>query len=152
MAVQDSAFEWLVRVYYEDTDAGGLVYHARYLQFMERARTEWLRALGFEQQRLREEQGVLFAVRKMSLDFVRPARFDQALRVTAAVSGAGRASIDFAQQVLDADDGAVCCRAAVNVACLDAARMRPARIPSVVRDALGTADDAAFKGDKVHGL
>jgi acyl-CoA thioester hydrolase len=152
MAVQDPAFEWLVRVYYEDTDAGGVVYHARYLHFMERARTEWLRALGFEQQRLRDEQGVLFAVRKMTLDFVRPARFDQALRVTAAVSGAGRASIDFAQQVLNAEDGAVYCRAAVNVACLDAERLRPMRIPGAIRDALGSNDAPALKGDSVHGL
>lgn len=151
MAVKDSAFEWLVRVYYEDTDAGGVVYHARYLHFMERARTEWLRALGFEQQQLRNEQGILFAVRKMTLDFVRPARFDQLLKVTAMVSARGRASIDFAQQVLDAGDGALCCRAAVNVACIDAARLRPRRLPAVLEAVLEPAGAVVADGGVADG-
>lgn len=151
MAVKDSAFEWLVRVYYEDTDAGGLVYHARYLHFMERARTEWLRALGFEQQQLRDERGILFAVRKMTLDFVRPARFDQLLRVTAMPTARGRASIEFAQQVLDAGDGAVCCRATVNVACIDAARLRPTRIPGALGAVLEPADAVVVDGGVAHG-
>jgi len=134
----DPGFEWSLRVYYEDTDAGGVVYHARYLHFMERARTEWLRALGFDQHRLRTEQGILFAVRRTSIDFVRPARLDQALRVTARASGNGRASLDFSQQVLDAESGSLCCKATVNVACIDAVRMRPRRLP----EALGAALDA----------
>jgi acyl-CoA thioester hydrolase len=151
MTPEDSVFEWPVRVYYEDTDAGGVVYHARYLQFMERARTEWLRALGFEQQRLREEQGVLFAVRRMALEFVRPARFDQSLTVTAVVTGCGRASIDFAQQVVDAADGALCCRATVNVACLEASRLRPVRIPQAMQDALVPGDAGAAAGVRSDG-
>jgi acyl-CoA thioester hydrolase len=148
----DSGFEWRLRVYYEDTDAGGVVYHARYLHFMERARTEWLRALGFDQQRLRAEQGVLFAVRRMSLAFVQQARLDQALTVTATLSGRGPASIDFSQQVLDAESGRPCCRATVNVACLDAARLRPTRLPESMQDALEMLDHGNSHGAMAHGL
>ncbi len=152
MSPQAPAFEWPVRVYYEDTDAGGVVYHARYVQFLERARTEWLRSLGFEQARLRREQGILFAVRKLSLDFVRPACLDQALRVTLALGDRRRACIDFEQQVLDANDGLVCCRAQVNVACIDAERMRPMRIPEELLNALSPTADALANGDFAHGL
>lgn len=125
-----------VRVYYEDTDAGGVVYHARYLHFMERARTEWLRALGFEQDRLRDEAGVLFAVRRLDIGFLYPARFNDRLRVETAVTGHGRASLDFAQAVLREDDAHACCRATVNIACLDAERLRPARIPEDLMTAI----------------
>lgn len=148
----EPGFEWRLRVYYEDTDAGGVVYHARYLHFMERARTEWLRALGFDQDRLRAEQGILFAVRRMSLDFVRPARLDQSLRVTVEVSGSGRASLDFAQQVLDANSGDLCCKADVNVACIHAARMRPTRIPDHLTTALAELGLAGRNGAIAHGL
>jgi acyl-CoA thioester hydrolase len=130
------AFHWPVRVYYEDTDAGGVVYHARYLHFMERARTEWLRAIGFEQTRLRSEHDVLFAVRRMDLQFVSPARFNEELLVTTRLTGNGRASIDFEQQVLRADGHSPCCRATVNVACLDAGRFRPTGIPHAILNAL----------------
>ena len=76
-----SAFEWPVRVYWEDTDAGGVVYHARYLQFLERARTEWLRSCGYEQGHLSESIDMVFAVRNMNLDFLRPAKLDDLLTV-----------------------------------------------------------------------
>ncbi len=152
MSPQAPVFEWPVRVYYEDTDAGGVVYHARYLQFFERARTEWLRALGFEQTRLRREQGILFAVRAMTLDFVRPACLDQALRVTLSVDAARRASIAFEQRILDADAGHVCCRAQVTIACLDAERLRPTRLPEDVLRALAPFTDRLANGDIAHGL
>lgn len=156
MSPQAPAFEWPVRVYYEDTDAGGVVYHARYLHFLERARTEWLRSLGFEQARLRREQGILFAVRKMTLEFVRPASLDQALRVTVALEGQGRASIDFEQQVLNAADGHLCCRARVNVACIDAVRLRPMRIPdrflNAIRPTVEAASNGDANGDITHGV
>jgi acyl-CoA thioester hydrolase len=152
-SIQAPPFQWPVRVYYEDTDAGGVVYHARYLHFMERARTEWLRNLGFEQDRLRSEQGVLFAVRKMTLDFVRPARFNQELCVSSRIIGNGRASIDFAQQVVDAADDHVYCRGTVNVACLDATRLRPARIPSIILQALMPSLNVVENGGgRAHGL
>ena len=126
------AFLWPVRVYFEDTDAGGVVYHATYLNFLERARTEWLRALGFEQDRLRDEQGVLFVVRRMGIEFRGSARFNDQLTVSAALTGRGRASLDFAQSVVRDADGVVCIRASINIACVDAVRMRPARIPEAI--------------------
>ncbi len=129
-SVADSpTFHWPVRVYYEDTDAGGVVYHANYLLFMERARTEWLRVLGFEQDVLRREAGVQFSVRRADIDYLRPARFNDLLTVTVALTGVGGASLDLAQEVVREADGVVCCRSAVQVACVDAATLRPARIP-----------------------
>lgn len=125
-------FRWPLRVYYEDTDAGGVVYHAQYLNFMERARTEWLRALGFEQDRLRSELSILFVVRRCEIAFLRPARFNDRLTLTASLTGRGRASLNFAQAVLREDDGDTCCRAEVNVACVDIERMRPVRIPEAI--------------------
>ena len=124
-----ATFTWPVRVYYEDTDAGGVVFYANYLKFMERARTEWLRSLGFEQDVLRERDGLLFAVRRAEVDYVRPARFNDALTVTLDVVHVGGASLDFAQEVLRDGDAAVCCRGRVKVACIQERTLRPSRIP-----------------------
>lgn len=126
-------FRWPVRVYYEDTDAGGVVYHSNYLKFMERARTEWLRALGFSQQRLREEQGILFVVTDMALRFQRPARFDEQLDVITRIKNMNAASLNFMQTINNANNEPVC-EAAVTVACLDAAGMKPRRIPATVKE------------------
>jgi acyl-CoA thioester hydrolase len=128
-AEDSKGFTWPVRVYYEDTDAGGVVFYANYLRFMERARTEWLRSLGFEQDELRERAGVLFAVRHAALDFVSPARFNELLRVSVEISRRGGASLDFIQEVRRAADGALCCRGLVKVACVSADTLRPNRIP-----------------------
>lgn len=122
-------FTWPVRVYYEDTDAGGVVFYANYLRFMERARTEWLRSLGFEQDALREREGNLFVVRGVSIEYLRPARFNDLLQVTLGLARCGRAGLDFAQEVRRDGDGAVCCRALVKVACVSADGFRPRRIP-----------------------
>lgn len=116
-------FIWPVRVYYEDTDHGGVVFYANYLKFMERARTEWLRALGFEQDRLIEEEGLIFAVRSVQLTYHRPARFNDSLEVSARVIKFGRASIDFEQQVRRGDE--VLCEGVVRLATLDAKSFRP---------------------------
>ncbi len=89
----EPGFSLPVRVYYEDTDSGGVVYYANYLKFMERARTEWLRSLGFEQDALREREGVIFAVRRAEIDYRKPAVFNDLLTVTADLSGSGRASL-----------------------------------------------------------
>ena len=97
-------FQWQVRVYYEDTDSGGVVYYANYLRFMERARTEWMRALGFEQDRLIREDGILFAVRAASLEFLQPARFNDLLSVSLDVVQRGRASLTFKQDVARCTD------------------------------------------------
>jgi acyl-CoA thioester hydrolase len=116
-----------VRVYWEDTDAGGVVYHAQYLAFLERARSEWLRALGRQQERMREELDIVFAVRSMRIDFRAPARLDDALDVTAALRDCRRASLVFAQSIRRGD--ALLLDAEVRVAALSAATFRPRPIP-----------------------
>lgn len=125
-------FIWPVRVYYEDTDSGGVVYYANYLKFMERARTEWLRSLGFEQDRLIEEENVIFAVRHVEADFLSPARFNDALVATAVISEQRRASLTFRQEIKRETDNRVLCRGEVKVACLDAKRMRPIALPDAL--------------------
>lgn len=135
-----STFFWPVRVYYEDTDAGGVVYYANYLRFMERARTERLRSLGVEQHALNRDQGVLFAVRSVQVEFLKPARLDDALRVTADVAECRRASLVFDQAVHHADDaGRVFCTASVRIVCLDAERLRPRPIPDFILQELDRA-------------
>ncbi|MDX1512946.1 MAG: tol-pal system-associated acyl-CoA thioesterase [Gammaproteobacteria bacterium] len=124
-------FSWPVRVYYEDTDAAGLVYYANYPKFMERARTEWLRALGFEQTFLRDEYGIVFAVSKMEIEFLKPARFNDSLSVTVEVDRAGRVSIDLLQRVFRGPEELVC-RADVRIACVEADTMRPCGMPAAV--------------------
>ena len=122
-------FGWPVRVYYEDTDSGGVVYHTNYLKYMERVRTEFLRARGFEQDELLHRYGIIFAVHSLTVDFLKPARFNDLLRVTARVGGHGRASVVFTQAILRDTQNTVLCRAQVKVACLDSARFRPTPIP-----------------------
>jgi len=133
-----SVFEWPVRVYYEDTDAGGVVYNANYLKFLERARTEWLRSLGFSQERLKHERAILFAVRKVKIDYLQPARLDDELLVETAVARIGRASLSFSQ-LIQRDPDAVLCRAQVNVACLDSDDLRPKAIPDPVLEKINNA-------------
>jgi acyl-CoA thioester hydrolase len=135
------AFSWPIRVYYEDTDAGGVVYHAAYLKFMERGRTEWLRALGFEQDNLCNALGVLFVVRRMDIAFKVSARFNDLLTVNVDLCGRGGASLNFVQTVVRDADRTVCCSAGVNVVCVDAARMRPKRIPEDILEAIGSEID-----------
>ena len=121
-------FHWPVRVYYEDTDSGGVVYYANYLKFMERGRTEWLRSLGFEQDRLAHELGLIFAVTEVDVRYLRPARFNDALTVTARVIERGRASLRFEQSVRRGED--VLCEGRIRIASLDAAGFRPRAIPA----------------------
>lgn len=130
-------FVWPVRVYYEDTDAGGVVYHAQYLKFLERARTEWLRAAGLEQDRLAAEYGIVFAVTRAELRFLAPARFNEALGVSVEPARSGRVRIAFAQRVFRAaapDEPLVTAR--VEVACVDRSRFRAAPIPEFVHETL----------------
>ncbi len=124
-------FLWPVRVYYEDTDSGGVVYYANYLRFMERARTEYLRSLGFEQDDLARDEGIIFAVRSVSAEYHKPARFNDMLQVSARITDLGKASVSFAQEVRRAaDDEITLCTATVRIACLDAASLRPRPIPA----------------------
>jgi acyl-CoA thioester hydrolase len=122
-------FVWPVRVYYEDTDAGGVVFYANYLRFMERARTEWLRHLGYEQDVLAQDEGVLFVVRRAAVDYRYPARFNDLLEVTVEVVERGGASLGFRQEVRRQSDGQLCCSGLVEAACVRAATLRPSRIP-----------------------
>ncbi|MBK1720419.1 tol-pal system-associated acyl-CoA thioesterase [Thiocystis violacea] len=126
----ETVFDWPVRVYYEDTDAAGVVFYANYLRFLERGRTEWLRDLGFEQDVLREREGVVFAVSRVDLSYLIPARFNDRLIVRSRLARQGGASLEFEQEVLRVEDQAVCCRGHVKVVCLDAAAMRPRRMPA----------------------
>jgi acyl-CoA thioester hydrolase len=121
-------FSWPIRVYWEDTDAGGVVYHAGYLRFLERARSEWLRARGIDQQQLREATGIGFVVRDMQIGFMAPARLDDELLATVAVERLRPASMAFAQSI-ERRDGTVLVRATVRAACVDIAAMRPRPLP-----------------------
>ena len=126
-------FSWPVRVYWEDTDAGGIVFYANYLRFFERARTEWLRSLGVNQRELRETSGGMFVVGGVELGYHRPARLDDRIEVTASVAELGRASLVLAQQawLLDGEVRAqLLCEGRIRIGWVDAAQMKPARIPS----------------------
>lgn len=116
-----------IRVYFEDTDAGGVVYHARYLHFLERARTEWLRDLGFEQDKLRDTLGILFVVHRMELDFLAAARFNELLEVHTKLADCKRVSMIF-EQVIERNNNPLC-RARVQIACVDAQVFKPRPIP-----------------------
>ncbi len=135
-----SVFEHPIRVYWEDTDAGGIVFYANYLKFFERARTEWLRALGVSQQALRNETGGMFVVSETSVKYHRPAKLDDQLRVTASLAEAGRASLVIAQQAwLTHDAGApdtLLCEGTIRIGWVDASSLKPARIPSSVLERL----------------
>lgn len=128
-------FHWPVRVYYEDTDAAGVVYYANYLKFMERARTEWLRDLGLEQEALARETGIRFAITRAEVDFLAPARLDDALLVTVAVVEQRRVSLTMAQEIQRGEQLLI--RGLIRVACLDGG-FRPTRLPEKLVQALGT--------------
>jgi acyl-CoA thioester hydrolase len=132
------AFTWPVRVYWEDTDAGGVVYHARYLHFFERARSEWLRAAGIGQDELRAVRGIVFVVHRMDLRFNRPARLDDLLDATVAPHDLRGASFHVDQALHREPDAAPLVEARVRLACIDAASFRPRPIPSDLIDEMTT--------------
>ncbi|MBW8363952.1 MAG: tol-pal system-associated acyl-CoA thioesterase [Rhizobium sp.] len=131
------AFVWPVRVYWEDTDAGGVVYYANYLKFMERARSEWLRAFGFEQDVLHDETGVVFVVRRVEIDYLSPARFNEQLGVSVVLHEAGRASLSVRQELMHGSTRLA--EAVVTLACVDAIRFKPVKIPEPILQALAPA-------------
>lgn len=131
-----ASFTLPVRVYFEDTDAGGVVYYANYLKFCERARTDWLRAIGFEQGRLAAEQGVVFVVRSVKADYRQPAVLDDMLDVVSRVSRLGRASLIFDQQIQR--EGQPIFDAQITIACIDSTAKRAIPIPPAVRDQFAT--------------
>jgi len=130
-----TAFALPVRVYYQDTDAGGVVFHGRYLSFFERARTEWLRHLGFDVRQLAEHDGVLFIVRELRVSYLRPAQVDDLLTVTAAVQNLGRAQFTLDQRVLRGAD--LLAQGSVNLACVSVQELKPARVPLRLYGVLG---------------
>jgi acyl-CoA thioester hydrolase len=130
-------FRLPVRVYYEDTDAAGVVYYANYLRFMERARTEWLRALGYEQMAL-ALQGIAFAARSVTVDYLKPARLDDALEVVSSIVSLGRAQLVFAQRI-ERKDGAgdeLLVDASMRIACFDPVRMKATPMPHDIHEKL----------------
>jgi len=129
-----TVFEHPIRVYWEDTDAGGIVFYANYLKFFERARTEWLRALGIGQHALREATGGMFVVSETTVKYHRPAKLDDQLRVTATLAEGGRASLVIAQQAWLGET--LLCEGTIRIGWVDAATMKPARIPSSVLERL----------------
>ncbi|MBI3898300.1 MAG: tol-pal system-associated acyl-CoA thioesterase [Gammaproteobacteria bacterium] len=132
------AFILPVRVYYEDTDAGGVVYHSNYLKFMERARTEWLRSLGFELDELAQREGALFVVRSANVEFLRPARFNELVNVTVTLSKRRSASFTLMQQIRRADEPL--CEGEIRIVCLDVSSFTPRPLPDAVAARLDGAN------------
>lgn len=132
--IKATAFHWPLRVYYEDTDAAGVVYYANYLKFFERARTEWLRAAGFEQTALRDEYGVVFVVRALAVEYALPAQFNDALEVSVTVNAVRGSVIELAQTVCR--DGVALVTAAVKIACVNTPSFKPVRIPKPIVEKL----------------
>ena len=145
-------FSWPVRVYYEDTDSGGVVYYANYLKFMERARTELLRSMGYEQDQLQQELGIIFAVHSANIQYKKPARFNDELNVFTSITHIGKASINFKQSIYlgDSDEltaqsgpsadtsGVLLSEAEIKIACLDAKKFTPRSMPSFITQKITT--------------
>jgi acyl-CoA thioester hydrolase len=137
MIIAAPSFSHPVRIYWEDTDAGGLVYYANYLKFFDRARTEWLRELGFGQQRLRDEQGLMWVVADANVRYLQPARLDDELDVTVALSAAARATLTLTQSALRGPT--ILADGRITLACVAAGSFRPRRIPQAILDALASS-------------
>jgi acyl-CoA thioester hydrolase len=129
-------YRFAIRVYWEDTDAAGIVFYANYLKFFERARSEWLRSLGFEQEALRRDAGIAFVVSETSVRYLRPARLDDVLSVSVEVRHLGQASLEIAQQAMRADE--LLAEATIRIGCVELGTFRPCRIPNDIRDSLPT--------------
>jgi acyl-CoA thioester hydrolase len=136
-----SVFSWAARVYWEDTDGGGIVYYANYLRFLERARTEWLRSLGHSQRELAQTPGILFAVSGLSVEYRRPARLDDELTIICQPSSERAAVLRFLQRIYRTGgagrtDGDLLVEADVRVVCVDARTLKPRRLPDFLVSAL----------------
>lgn len=128
--MDDSVFRWPLRVYYEDTDAQGVVYYANYFRFLERARTEWLRSLGVDQVRMMYEERKIFVVVSTEAEFIAPARFNDEIVVTAGLAGLARATFDIEQEIFRGTRRLL--RSSVKVALLDADTLKPQRVPATL--------------------
>ena len=134
-------FTWTIRVYYEDTDTGGIVFYANYLKFFERARTEWLRTAGVGQEALAQEMGMMFVVRNTALDYHAPARLDDELNISVTVERLGAASVQFFQEAWrETTTGRQrLCSGRIKIACVDTQTLRPGAIPASVIDRIKTS-------------
>jgi acyl-CoA thioester hydrolase len=133
------SFSHPVRIYWEDTDAGGVVFYANYLKFFERSRTEWLRALGFGQQQMRDELGLMFVVTDTQVRYLQPARLDDELTVTVKLAAAARATLTLAQAALRG--ATLLADSRITLACVEAGSFRPKRLPKSILDALASQPD-----------
>ena len=131
MSDGNPSFSWPIRVYYEDTDGGGVVYHANYLKFMERARSEWLRSLGFEQTELRTVSGVLFVVREVHLKYIKPACYNDMLEVVTHLEKTGRCLLSFKQIIRRGEE--VLVEAEIELVSVQAERFEPVAMPESMR-------------------
>ena len=138
--LSNQTFNWSIRVYYEDTDSGGVVYHSNYLNFMERARTEWLRHLGFEQTYIRDELNVIFVVHNMQIIFKKPAKFNDMLTITCELHKVGHSSFEFLQTISVNQpvlgERNVLVEAQVKLACVNALTFKPVGIPEQIKSAI----------------
>lgn len=134
-------FTWPVRVYYEDTDAGGIVFYANYLKYFERARTEWLRACGVDQSHLADSDGLIFVVKNTALDYQAPARLDDLLTIASRIERLGRASIEFVQEAWR--DDVLLATGQIRVGCVERRALKPAAIPAPVLAALRLGPNVA---------
>jgi len=128
-----SEFSWRTRVYWEDTDGGGVVYHANYLRFLERARTEWLRSLGHAQSQLLQERGIAFVVAGVHIDYRKPARLDDELTITCTTRREGSTVVIFLQKIYGQSPAELVAEAQVRVVCVDTRKFRPTRLPDFLR-------------------
>ena len=130
----NDTFRWPLRVYYEDTDTGGVVYYANYLKFFERARTEWLRSVGIGQQLMTSQENVMFVVKRTSIDYHAPAKLDDQLEISVRIEKLGRASVNFMQEAWRTDDRSreLLCSGRIRVGCVHAQALRPSPIPAAV--------------------
>ena len=128
------SFDWPIRVYYEDTDAGGIVFFANYLKFFERARTEWLRACGIDQHKLAEENGVVFIVSETAVQYRTPARLDDVLTIASRIERVGKASVEFVQEARRGDT--LLAVGTIRIGCVELATLKPVVLPASVADGL----------------
>ena len=132
--VSNQNFNWPIRVYYEDTDSGGVVYHSNYLNFMERARTEWLRQLGFEQTYLKDTLNIIFVVHSMQIAFKKPAKFNDMLTITCELHKVGHSSFEFLQKIIFNQQ--TLAEAQVKLACVNALTFKPVGIPEPIKSTM----------------
>ncbi|HDK37754.1 MAG TPA: tol-pal system-associated acyl-CoA thioesterase [Thiolapillus brandeum] len=133
-------YRFPVRVYYEDTDAAGIVYYANYFRFMERARTEWLRELGFEQDEVRQQHGVVFVVRSATANYRAPAKFNDLLWVTVGMNQHSRTAMTIEQNIYRQKDDRLLCKGEISIVCVDSDSFRPRPIPAAILEKIKNAE------------